>query len=65
MVRRRCRELHGTGTRRLCNCCSRRGTDVESKDRLGGQVPLSWATEKGHEAAVKLLLEKGAEKLLH
>jgi ankyrin repeat protein len=23
--------------------------------------PLSWAAEKGHEAVVKLLLEKGAE----
>ena len=34
---------------------------MESKDRLGGQVPLSWATEKGHEAAVKLLLEIGAD----
>jgi ankyrin repeat protein len=34
--------------------------DVKSKDRLD-RTPLSWAAERGHEAVVKLLLEKGAE----
>lgn len=31
------------------------GVDVDSKDGFG-QTPLSWATENGHEAVVKLLL---------
>src|SRR5436189_246528 len=35
--------------------------ELESRDNLYGQTPLSWAAEKGHEAVVKLLLEKGAE----
>jgi ankyrin repeat protein len=34
--------------------------DLDSKDTYG-QTPLSRAAENGHEAVVKLLLEKGAE----
>ena len=34
--------------------------ELDSKDNYG-QTPLSWAAENGHEAVVKLLLEKGAE----
>jgi ankyrin repeat protein len=34
---------------------------VESKDRYYGQTPLCRAAQKGHEAVVKLLLEKGAD----
>jgi hypothetical protein len=37
------------------------GVDVDSKDDKYGQTPLSWAAENGHEAVVKLLLEKGAD----
>jgi tRNA A37 threonylcarbamoyladenosine biosynthesis protein TsaE len=36
------------------------GADVNAKDKWG-QTPLSWAAENGHEAVVKLLLEKGVE----
>ena len=32
--------------------------DIDWKDK-DGRPPLSWATEKGHEAIVKLLLETG------
>ncbi|KAK7398580.1 hypothetical protein QQX98_012036, partial [Neonectria punicea] len=32
------------------------GVDVNSKDEVYGQTPLSWAAENGHEAIVKLLL---------
>jgi ankyrin repeat protein len=41
-----------------------KGADVKSKDGVG-QTPLSRAARGAHEAVVKLLLEKGAEKLLH
>jgi ankyrin repeat protein len=34
---------------------------MESKDRYYGHTPLSRATRNGHEAVVKLLLEKGAD----
>jgi ankyrin repeat protein len=40
--------------------CASSKLDLKSKDR-SGRTPLSWATEKGHEAVVKLLLEKGAD----
>jgi ankyrin repeat protein len=29
--------------------------DVHSKDSQYGQMPLSWAAERGHKAMVKLL----------
>jgi Ankyrin repeats (3 copies)/NACHT domain len=35
------------------------GVDIDSKDRFGW-TPLSYAVEEGHEAVVKLLLEKAA-----
>jgi ankyrin repeat protein len=37
-----------------------KGSKLEAKDKCG-RTPLSRAAEKGHEAVVKLLLEKGAE----
>jgi ankyrin repeat protein len=39
--------------------CAAGKLDVESRDRRD-RTPLLWAVEKGHEALVKLLLEKGA-----
>jgi len=36
--------------------------ELETKDK-NGLTLLSWATGKGHEVVVKLLLEKGAKKL--
>ena len=33
----------------------------EVQEQIYGQTPLSWAAENGHEAVVKLLLEKGAD----
>ncbi|KAI9861746.1 MAG: hypothetical protein M1813_005095 [Trichoglossum hirsutum] len=37
-----------------------RGVDLDSRDR-GGHTSLSWATYNGHEAVVKLLLERGID----
>jgi len=36
------------------------GAELETKSKYG-QTPLLYAAWKGHEAVVKLLLEKGAE----
>jgi hypothetical protein len=58
---RRCRGLQRTGTRRSSSCCSRRAPTWSQKTRELGRTPLSWAAENGHEAVVKLLLEKGAD----
>jgi ankyrin repeat domain-containing protein 50 len=35
--------------------------DADSKDGADSRTPLSWAARYGHEAVVKLLLEKGTE----
>jgi ankyrin repeat protein len=35
--------------------------ELESKDSRYGQTPLVLAAKNGHEAVVKLLVEKGAE----
>jgi ankyrin repeat protein len=37
------------------------GVDQDSKDNEYSRTALSWAARNGHEAVVKLLLEKGAE----
>ena len=39
-----------------------KGAELETKDKFYGRTPLSYAAEKGHEAVVKLLLQKGAGK---
>jgi ankyrin repeat protein len=39
-----------------------KGAELETKDNFD-QTPLSQAIEEGHEAVIKLLLEKGAKKL--
>src|SRR5271170_3505133 len=48
------------GVHEAANTLIRRGLSLDLKDSYS-QTPLSWAAEKGHEAVVKLLLEKGAE----
>ena len=35
-----------------------KAVDVDSKDSLYDQTPLSWAARKGHEPVVKLLESK-------
>jgi ankyrin repeat protein len=34
--------------------------EVDFQNKSDGRTPLSWAAKNGHEAVVKLLLEKGA-----
>ena len=48
------------GLREVMIALLKNGHDPNFKD-TNGQTPLSWAAENGHEAVVKLLLEKGAE----
>ena len=44
-----------------CEAAAREGGRRGVQDLDYGRTPLSWAAEKGHEAVVKLLLEKGAD----
>jgi ankyrin repeat protein len=48
------------GVHEAANTLIGRGHSLDLKDSYG-RTPLSWAAEMGHEAVVKLLLEKGAE----
>ena len=50
----------GTGTRPPCGCFSIRAP-TSRRRTSGGLTPLSWAAENGHEATVRLLLDKGAD----
>ena len=48
------------GTRRWCGCCSSKGpTSTRRMD--DGRTALTGGIESGHEAVVRLLLEKGAD----
>ena len=38
-----------------------KGAELDSKDN-DGRTPLSHAVSRGHEAVVKLLIEKGAKQ---
>jgi hypothetical protein len=48
------------GLREAIMALLKSGHDLDVKDTYN-QTPLSWAARNGHEAVVKLLLEKGAE----
>jgi ankyrin repeat protein len=48
------------GLQRITTALLRNGYDADVKDSYG-RTPLSWAAGNGHEAVVKLLLEKGVE----
>jgi ankyrin repeat protein len=37
------------------------GANLEPEDKTDSRTPLSWAAENGHEAMVKLLLDKGSK----
>ncbi|KAH0594295.1 hypothetical protein MHUMG1_08134 [Metarhizium humberi] len=50
---------HGEEVMILAFLLAERGADIDIRDRHG-RTPLSWAAKNGHEAVVKLLLEKGA-----
>jgi ankyrin repeat protein len=39
-----------------------KGAELETQVKTSGQTPLSYAIEKGHEAIVKPMLEKSAER---
>src|SRR5207302_1796321 len=44
----------------ICDICTFENVDWNQRNNNGNRV-LSWAAENGHEAVVKLLIEKGAE----
>ena len=48
-------------TRENSTAAAREGGRRGVRDAKYGRTPLWWAAEKGHEAVVKLLLEKGAD----
>jgi len=48
------------GLREAMTALLKNGNDLDVKDTTG-RTPLLWAAKKGHEAMVRLLLEKGAE----
>src|SRR5271156_3844022 len=52
---------HGliSAVRFILNRLERNGVKIDSKDN-DGRTPLSWAAVNGHEAGVRLLLERGA-----
>ncbi|KAK8923034.1 Ankyrin repeat domain-containing protein 50 [Metarhizium anisopliae] len=50
---------HGEEVMILAFLLAERGADIDIRDR-DRRTPLSWAARNGHEAVVKLLIEKGA-----